>query len=110
MAKICGEEMIPVKATKKQAEMIQELLDLDIKLKQAYQRKEELMEKLYDSQPPATPLAAEVQTMGSDGDTKVQWMTFAVGIPTGHYVKYRELDFILKAKTTKNDMEELDIV
>jgi len=110
MAKINGEELTPVKATKKQAEMIQELLDLDAQLKQAYQRKDELINKLATSQQPVTPIAAEVQVMDREGNSEVRWMTFAVGKPTGHYVTYRELDFIHKAKTTKADKEELDII
>jgi len=110
MAKVKGEELTPVKATKKQAEMIQELLDLDAQLKQAYQKKDELMAQLYASQAPATPIAAEVQTMDVDGESETKWMTFAIGKPEGHYVMYRQLDFILKAATTKKDKEELEIL
>ena len=90
--------------------MIQELLDLDAQLKQAYKKKEELFAQLHAAQLPAAPFAAEVQTMDADGESETKWMTFAIGKPEGHYVMYRPLDFILKAATTKKDKEELDIV
>ena len=109
MAKVKGEELTPVRATRKQTTIIQELLDINETLKQGYERRDELMAKLSQLQEPATPIAAEVEYVNDDGQVDTKWMTFALGKPTGHYVVYRELDFILKAATTKKDKEDLNI-
>ena len=108
MAKIRGEEYDVVRATEHQNGLIQEILDLSEAIKSFCEKKDSLIQQLHAAQQ-ERPLAAQVFVNGDEGDRGQKWMTFAVGKSDGHYVVYRQLDWIHKAATTKKDKAFLEI-
>lgn len=94
-----GETLDPVLVEDAALEgLLQRLINITEELKSLYEERDAILQGF----PKNKPLVAEVT---KDGLT--EYRTFIVGTPTGHYVQYKELDFVMDAKTTKKDMQTL---
>ena len=92
-----GEYLEPQEATFEQSDLINDILEIDDKLKNLVEARNELISKL----PQKTPMVFEAEE---------SHRTIIVDVPTGHYVTYRPFDFSMNAKTTKADLKEITTV
>lgn len=96
-----GKEVQARKANEEESFHIENVLKIKDQIKN-------LREQLYQSLetlPEEVALVADVYDSESD---QVITKTLCVGKPDGHYVVYKELDFIMNAKTTKKLLKEME--
>jgi hypothetical protein len=87
------------KATEAETLAIQKITDLKTKLKEIYTSLDEEMLKLERE----VAIVADVKE-----EDDVVSKTILVGTPRGHFVTYKEVDFVMNSKTTKKLLKEIE--
>ncbi len=104
MPRIKGEDMVPMVAMS-YTDQFQRIVDINRSIGDLCNERDELFEELLQLQNIDRPLTVPI----TDEAGTMTWTTFLVGKPKGHFVFYKEWDFVYKERTTKQDRELLGL-
>lgn len=96
MTTYLGETIQPHEANSEEKALLREYLSIKDSLTACYERMEELSKKL----PKGVPLV-----MKNNGE----YRTYIMDTPKGHFVQYKSHTLTMDTKTTKKDMQELNL-
>jgi hypothetical protein len=104
MAIINGIEVEPRFATNEQTAMIQRILDLNEQVKSLIEERDVCFANLCDHEDACRPLVVEIAL--PENRQESEYRLIQLGTPKGHYVYYRDLDFVVNRKAAAKDINK----